>query len=167
MPATKRSLIQRVLKWGGATVAAVSLVAWGVGKQWTVGIEAPGIFLYVVDDDMVIFVYNGCPFDPKTMESRLLTLWHEDRGVQQRIERWPRDNQIRVIGRPLQASVTVPSLWSFLGGFLLFTWLTLREPRQSPPGHCLKCGYDLKGNVSGLCPECGTAVPKEITAGRS
>lgn len=26
------------------------------------------------------------------------------------------------------------------------------------PGHCGKCGYDLTGNVSGRCPECGTAA---------
>jgi hypothetical protein len=23
------------------------------------------------------------------------------------------------------------------------------------PGHCRQCGYDLTGNVTGLCPECG------------
>ncbi len=28
--------------------------------------------------------------------------------------------------------------------------------RRSPlPGHCVSCGYDLTGNVSGRCPECG------------
>jgi len=26
------------------------------------------------------------------------------------------------------------------------------------PGHCVKCAYNLTGNVSGICPECGTAV---------
>ena len=25
-------------------------------------------------------------------------------------------------------------------------------------GHCSKCGYDLRGNVSDRCPECGAAV---------
>jgi hypothetical protein len=25
-------------------------------------------------------------------------------------------------------------------------------------GLCVKCGYDLTGNVSGVCPECGTEV---------
>jgi rubrerythrin len=25
-------------------------------------------------------------------------------------------------------------------------------------GQCRKCGYDLTGNVSGVCPECGEAV---------
>lgn len=24
-----------------------------------------------------------------------------------------------------------------------------------PPGHCSHCGYNLTGNVSGVCPECG------------
>jgi hypothetical protein len=27
--------------------------------------------------------------------------------------------------------------------------------RRHPPGHCKKCGYDLTGNESGRCPECG------------
>ena len=29
---------------------------------------------------------------------------------------------------------------------------TGRKPR---PGHCQACGYDLTGNTSGRCPECG------------
>ena len=33
-----------------------------------------------------------------------------------------------------------------------------RDRRRIPDGHCQKCGYNLKGNVSGLCPECGTIV---------
>jgi hypothetical protein len=31
-----------------------------------------------------------------------------------------------------------------------------RQRRQN--GLCLACGYDLTGNVSGVCPECGTEV---------
>lgn len=27
--------------------------------------------------------------------------------------------------------------------------------REFPPGHCENCGYNLKGNLSGVCPECG------------
>jgi hypothetical protein len=27
-------------------------------------------------------------------------------------------------------------------------------------GYCGCCGYDLTGNVSGICPECGTAIPR-------
>lgn len=31
-------------------------------------------------------------------------------------------------------------------------------PEWFEEGKCRKCGYDLTGNVSGTCPECGTRV---------
>ncbi len=30
--------------------------------------------------------------------------------------------------------------------------------RSWPENHCVECGYNLRGNVSGACPECGRAV---------
>lgn len=33
-----------------------------------------------------------------------------------------------------------------------------RKARVPGPGHCPKCGYNLAGNTSGVCPECGRAV---------
>ena len=42
---------------------------------------------------------------------------------------------------------------------LILWWRDLRVP----PGHCPNCGYDLTGNVSGVCPECGTSVPDART----
>ena len=44
---------------------------------------------------------------------------------------------------------------------VLLWWLD--RPRI-PPGHCQKCGYDLTGNVSGKCPECGAAIASEADA---
>lgn len=42
------------------------------------------------------------------------------------------------------------------------TWIgrlrTLAE--EEPPGVCGGCGYDLTGNVSGRCPECGHPVAR-------
>jgi hypothetical protein len=32
-----------------------------------------------------------------------------------------------------------------------------KRARRGDAGRCLACGYDLTGNVSGICPECGTA----------
>ena len=34
----------------------------------------------------------------------------------------------------------------------------LRRWRRKKRGQCLNCGYDLMGNKSGVCPECGTEV---------
>ena len=32
------------------------------------------------------------------------------------------------------------------------------RPYRHPPNHCRRCGYNLTGNTSGVCPECGTQV---------
>ena len=51
--------------------------------------------------------------------------------------------------------------------FALATWLfivavpmtfALRRRLYYPVGHCRSCSYNLTGNVSGVCPECGTKV---------
>ena len=34
----------------------------------------------------------------------------------------------------------------------------LRRHRRRKKGLCLECGYNLTGNVSGVCPECGEPV---------
>ena len=44
-------------------------------------------------------------------------------------------------------------------------WLSVREgydqaerKDRQENGRCVSCGYKLKGNVSGACPECGTTI---------
>jgi len=49
-------------------------------------------------------------------------------------------------------------------GFLAVTaWLNVcfrwwRPMGKARPGYCLKCDYDLTGNISGTCPECGRSI---------
>jgi len=40
-------------------------------------------------------------------------------------------------------------------------WGVAAKPMTDPPGHCTACGYDLTGNTSGVCPECGKTVPDQ------
>ena len=35
----------------------------------------------------------------------------------------------------------------------------IRRRSRHRKGHCLSCGYDLTGNCSGQCPECGVRAP--------
>jgi hypothetical protein len=50
----------------------------------------------------------------------------------------------------------IPSV--IIGVPAAFLWY---RDRRIPPGRCQRCGYNLTGNVSGRCPECGTAVKRE------
>ncbi len=48
-------------------------------------------------------------------------------------------------------------IWMLLLPLAAMTFLLWRyNPRST--GQCVSCGYDLTGNVSGTCPECGTEV---------
>jgi hypothetical protein len=42
---------------------------------------------------------------------------------------------------------------------LVLVWIPRRRIRRRRGHRCVECGYDLTGNVSGACPECGEEVP--------
>lgn len=44
-----------------------------------------------------------------------------------------------------------------LGWLVDWTWRRLTQKQQGPR-RCRACGYNLTGNVSGVCPECGCAT---------
>jgi hypothetical protein len=50
--------------------------------------------------------------------------------------------------------LAVPVVWRFWRKQLL----RRRLLRLLAAGHCPVCGYNLTGNISGTCPECGTAI---------
>jgi len=41
---------------------------------------------------------------------------------------------------------------------LPIAWVVVWRRRRVRPGRCRRCGYDLKMNVSGQCPECGLQI---------
>jgi len=46
-------------------------------------------------------------------------------------------------------------LISIIGFGLVKFSRDLRSTDRATLGHCIYCGYDLRGNRSGICPECG------------
>jgi len=51
--------------------------------------------------------------------------------------------------------------WAVLAALCLWPVAALamfvRRRLRRLPGHCQRCGYDLRASPSGVCPECGTA----------
>ena len=45
-----------------------------------------------------------------------------------------------------------------LPGVVVAVLIASRRPCAPDPGCCCRCGYDLTGNESGVCPECGAAT---------
>ena len=67
-----------------------------------------------------------------------------------------------LVGLPL-----IPDWPAFLGSVLLYgalsfagvtAWRSARGWRRRRRGRCVGCGYNLTGNVSGTCPECGVGT---------
>ena len=52
-------------------------------------------------------------------------------------------------------SAILPLIWAFA---------TARRSGHSKNGSCHTCGYNLTGNASGVCPECGTPVQSKPEA---
>lgn len=56
--------------------------------------------------------------------------------------------------------ICVVYVWAALGTAL--EWPGFRV--QRPEDECPECGYNLTGNKSGICPECGSSVPTDPDA---
>lgn len=158
----RRSKTWRALKWGGAAVCvllasmcgatvhtyrsvccvnrpsglSVGIVAgdlWIVQRPEHAPVATDGNVVFLVPDPLVYFVRK--------------TIHRSENPFG-----WP------TVRSGPYLRVTVP-LWI---PFLLLAVPTARlwwlDRRRMPPGHCPRCGYDLTGNVSGRCPECGNAA---------
>ena len=145
----KPSRTRRIAKWTGVVACAVIAVAW------VVSLWAP--FEYITSDTHV-GLRRGCLFVARIdLEigngfrplSRLRPFW---------IPEWVFARSDWIIFVPLWIPLVLIALPTFI--------LWLRD-RRHPRGHCQRCGYNLTGNVSGRCPECGHKamdVPHETGA---
>jgi len=59
---------------------------------------------------------------------------------------------------PRELELRIPLWCPLLLALIPSAFLWWRDWRHTSPGHCRKCGYDLTGNESGVCPECGERI---------
>ena len=131
----------RMFAWGATALAAALLVLWAASLRWVVRVPVPngtvrlcygGIDLFSPATEPFGFSVTRVPIVPPAI-----------------VPRW---GMLR--GGPF---VVLP-LWMPATLFGVLGCRELRRLDRVPPGCCATCRYDLRGNESGRCPECGRAV---------
>lgn len=64
------------------------------------------------------------------------------------------------IGMDVIIPLVIWDAFFVLPPLLILATLIIRGWPTRAPGLCVSCGYDLTGNTSGVCPECGMVVTK-------
>jgi hypothetical protein len=135
----KSSRLRTFTLWTGTTLCVLIAAAFVASARWLIAFQVTrpsGRALYLAAGSVLI-VTDDMLSAPVSIDSHSF-----------RLARW--NSWVAWRGGyamfPLYAvflAVAVPTLlvWRF--------W-----PKPVKPGHC-RCGYDLTGNTSGVCPECG------------
>ena len=166
----RRSRLLRVTKWGGVAACVLVATAWIFGAWYSFGCDHPTGRLELRWGILNLTHRTGNP--PPSNQSGFAVLpfrpnieaeWLP-RFRQYRLQFVPATNTLSLAPTPMpnakfrwtEHHLSLP-LWMLLTVLAVPTALLSWPARRPPPGHC-PCGYDLRGNVSGRCPECGTRV---------
>ena len=156
MDRPKRPHLRRILKWTGLIGCVLIVVVWGVNLRWA---------LWRCEADWALGLYGGDAsvwWGDSQMSAYSAGQWVVEVASPSKVRygfRYPRAYSSQ---SPYPNVVTLPFWLPLLILAVPTAILWRRDRRRIPPGHCGKCGYDLTGNESGVCPECGTGIARAI-----
>lgn len=137
-------MARRICKWTGVGMCLLICAAWGCGFTFERKFDGGhyGITLF----DGFLSLYR---IPPELAPARA---WANAPLVD--LATWYPRIQLHAV----MSWIELP-LWLVLSASVLATTWLWRPSRSRKKG-CVECGYSLTGNVSGVCPECGTAIEK-------
>lgn len=132
-----------------AAIAAISLITPWAPIHWShvtprlvIVIEVwGGMWLHYENNYAAFERWNG-PVVDKTLHWQVVSVYKCATG----------NGYFRLdLGLDLLPIAILLSVWPACA----YTLARIRRAMRTRRGQCLECGYDLTGNVSGVCPECG------------
>ena len=147
---------RRVVKLGLTAASILLMLVFIVSLLWTFAVEGRSQTLTVGSGQVSWFSLGKQDFPRSALHGKewgpIGVFWNgswcPNWGV-----------SVRWLGRPrslLYAHIPIWPLLLLLGLPAALLWWSERWPRDE--GRCARCGYDLTGNVSGRCPECGGRI---------
>lgn len=158
MSRIRRSRIRRILKWTGLAACLAILLLWCVSIGWAVGLGCGRWYVGVADG------YMGFSWASSWGGAKARRLYFVARDVRVLLNEFlpVLEHGFRLKGPDSIDEFVFAPIWNIL---LVLGALTgyrfWRDRRRVLPHHCRACGYDLTGNLSRICSECGTPIPED------
>ena len=161
----------------------VAILAWLTSAFWTVSYHGADWAIGLSQGRYWFSTYSGNPTDIRAARFRDAPLesWklrsalgeqtisfaiHWQLGLTlPRIHQFryapPRYSQLQ--GLVFQHTYVLPAWMTVVPPLGWSLWLFIRSRKRPRVGCCARCAYDLTGNDSGVCPECGTLIGATVT----
>jgi len=149
-----------VLKWAGLILSLLIVTAWIGSLFWAVYYTRRGSYVdgrhWRLCTTCGLSFAGGClshfgESGPKNT-SGVTGYWQFGPGYVGQ-QTWMPHFEQAFFGFYLSVPLWIPLLLVVVPTVFLF-----RHERMYPGHCCQRCGYDLTGNTSGVCPECGQAL---------
>ena len=89
------------------------------------------------------------------------------RQVRAQLEAHPRVSVVAISWASLGADAFAGSLLPCVALYLCACYDRRRFRSRQDEGRCVACGYNLRGNISGRCPECGRPIDRRTEGERA
>lgn len=144
---------RRSWKYAGLAASGVVFIAWAASTQWKFGTSAGGNVVVFADGVAFLFLGINQTYDEASPGFQVLRQGGNGFCMPEKfaLAMWGMRFGILPLWIPFLI-VLVPTLVLF--------W---RERRGVRPCRCQSCSYNLTGNTSGVCPECGTPILDELS----
>ncbi len=154
-----RSRTRRIAKWMGLMACAVLMLAQVVGHWWSVERSSARVVIHIGGGFFAVS-HLHVPQSPGRFMSLVSSARNSEWTARRtRHRRWWFVSSRSAPVSGISVSYFVFPLWIPILALTIPTVWLWRRDRRRLEGYCRKCEYDLTGNVTGVCSECGTKIP--------